>query len=111
MCGTDLNNKEKLFLALSWVPKATVQAALSSEIYEGAKAAGLETYTTWGDEVITLCIFFILISAPLGAALISIFGTILLPYGNEFSDEDKEIKPNQIIDESTANNEKKEIIV
>jgi Kef-type K+ transport system membrane component KefB len=29
MCGFNYTNKEKLFFALAWTPKATVQAALS----------------------------------------------------------------------------------
>jgi len=32
--GTKLTKKEKLFVAISWIPKATVQAALSSEILD-----------------------------------------------------------------------------
>ena len=32
--GRDLNIKEKLFIAISWLPKATVQAALYSTIYD-----------------------------------------------------------------------------
>lgn len=34
---TNLTNKEKMFVAISWIPKATVQAALSSEILDRAR--------------------------------------------------------------------------
>ena len=79
MLGTDLDHNERTFMACAWVPKATVQAALSSEIFERAVSLGLEQETEWGVQVITLCIFFILITAPVGAVLISVMGPVLLP--------------------------------
>lgn len=38
MLNTDLFHDERVFIACSWIPKATVQAALSSEIWERATA-------------------------------------------------------------------------
>lgn len=78
MIGTELDMNERLFVAAAWVPKATVQAALSSEIYEKAVGLGMAQKTEWGLQVITICILFIIITAPVGAILISILGPILL---------------------------------
>lgn len=48
MAGTELNWQEKAFMAAAWVPKATVQAALSTEIFEEASKLGMHTQTVWG---------------------------------------------------------------
>lgn len=62
-----LDHNERLFMAGAWIPKATVPAALSSELYERAVSLGLAKETVWGKEVITIFIFMILVTAPLGA--------------------------------------------
>jgi len=87
MIGTDLGNKERLFLAGAWIPKATVPAALSSEILERATALNMPQEIIWGREVITIFIFMILVTAPLGAILISVTGPLLLPKGEDGEDE------------------------
>ena len=56
-----LTRKEKLFCALSYIPKATVQAAIGSV----PLSMGLEC----GDAVLTMSVFAILFTAPLGAFL------------------------------------------
>lgn len=87
MIGTDLGNNERLFLAGAWIPKATVPAALSSEILERATALNMPQEIIWGREVITIFIFMILVTAPLGAILISVTGPMLLPPGEDGDDE------------------------
>lgn len=89
MIGTDLSNSERLFLAGAWIPKATVPAALSSEILERATALNMPQEIIWGQEVITIFIFMILVTAPLGAILISVTGPLLLPPGEEGEDVTK----------------------
>ena len=57
--GTVFNQKERLFCALSYLPKATVQAAIGSV----PLAVGLPC----GDLVLSIAVLAIVITAPLGA--------------------------------------------
>ena len=59
MAGTRLNGKERLFCVLSYLPKATVQAAIGSV----PLAMGLSC----GTLVLSVAVLAILITAPLGA--------------------------------------------
>ncbi|CAG7720688.1 unnamed protein product, partial [Allacma fusca] len=36
--GSDFNKKEKIFVALAWIPKATVQAALGPVALDAARS-------------------------------------------------------------------------
>ena len=62
LLGTELNRKEKLFCMFSYMPKATVQAAIGSV----PLAMGLAC----GNIVLTVAVLAILITAPTGAFLI-----------------------------------------
>lgn len=79
--STEMGHNERMFMMVAGVPKATVQAALSSELFELASALDMKQEMEWGKQVITLIIFFILITAPVGAILISVLGPSLLPVG------------------------------
>lgn len=57
-----LNMKEKLFCMFSYIPKATVQAAIG--------AVPLSMGLACGHQVLTVAVLAILISAPLGAILV-----------------------------------------
>lgn len=59
LIGTDLNRKEKLFCVISYLPKATVQAAIGSV----PLALGLPC----GKIVLSVAVLSILLTAPLGA--------------------------------------------
>ena len=59
MLGTKLNNKERLFCVIAYLPKATVQAAIGSV----PMAMGLSC----GKIVLSVAVLAILITAPLGA--------------------------------------------
>ena len=61
---TILNKNERLFAAFSYMPKATVQAAIGSV----PLAMGLAC----GETVLTLAVWAIFITAPIGAALIDL---------------------------------------
>ncbi len=61
---TQFNQKERLFIMLSQIPKATVQAAIG--------AIPLSIGLACGDLVLTFAVVSILITAPLGAFLIDI---------------------------------------
>ncbi len=67
---TRLNPKEKLFVALSYTPKATVQAAIGSI----PLSLGLAS----GNIILIIAVLAIAITAPLGAFLIDFFAKKLL---------------------------------
>lgn len=67
---TKLNQKEKLFCAIAYLPKATVQAAIGGL----PLAMGLAC----GDLILTGAVVAILVTAPLGAILIDKTANILL---------------------------------
>ena len=66
LCGikTQFNSKERLFIMISQIPKATVQAAIG--------AIPLSLGLSCGDLVLTFAVVSILITAPLGAFLIDV---------------------------------------
>lgn len=59
LLGTDLNPKERLFCIISYIPKATVQAAIGAI----PLSLGVES----GDLILAIAVLSILITAPLGA--------------------------------------------
>ena len=61
---TPLNIKERLFCAIAYIPKATVQAALG--------AVPLAMGLACGHVVLTAAVLSIIITAPLGAFLIDL---------------------------------------
>lgn len=70
LIGTQLNMKEKIFCILSYIPKATVQAAIGGI----PLAMGVES----GDLILSLAVLSIIITAPLGAIAIKVSGPRLL---------------------------------
>ncbi|XP_049887743.1 sodium/hydrogen exchanger 9B2-like isoform X2 [Pectinophora gossypiella] len=80
---SNLNTKEKFFVGLAWMAKATVQAALGPvALDEIKKLAGEEgpaaELVGYAETVITVCIMSIVITAPIGAIVITIAGPRLL---------------------------------
>ncbi|KAF6769231.1 hypothetical protein AHF37_12309 [Paragonimus kellicotti] len=74
-----LNMKERLFVGFSWLPKATVQAAVGPIALDTARRqnAGPEIIG-YGEQVLTLAALAILITAPLGAILMPLTAPYLL---------------------------------
>ena len=71
--------KERLFLAVAWMPKATVQAALGPIFLAKARAANLDpVILSWGEQIVTISVLSIVIFAPLGAIAIMNLGPVLL---------------------------------
>ena len=70
--GKGLTTIERLFIALSWIPKATVQAALASVPLDMVKFSMEETdtnynkYYDWGQAILTTSVFSIIVTAPIG---------------------------------------------
>ncbi|MDR3290676.1 MAG: cation:proton antiporter [Methanobrevibacter sp.] len=62
---TDLNNKEKLFCMISYIPKATVQATIGG--------VPLAVGVLHGDLILAVSAISIIYTAPLGAILIKFF--------------------------------------
>ncbi|KAM3857458.1 sodium/hydrogen exchanger 9B2 [Diretmus argenteus] len=70
--------KEKLFISVAWLPKATVQAAIGSKALDMARAEGDEALIKFGLDVLTLAVLAILATAPIGALGIGLAGPRLL---------------------------------
>ncbi|KAL0274311.1 UNVERIFIED_CONTAM: hypothetical protein PYX00_006765 [Menopon gallinae] len=76
--GGGLNWKEKIFVAWAWFPKATVQAALGPIPLDKARENGNDEELAHAQKILILAVLAILITAPLGAVLITILGPKLL---------------------------------
>jgi NhaP-type Na+/H+ or K+/H+ antiporter len=70
LIGTNLDRKERLFCVISYIPKATVQAAMGAV----PLAAGVKS----GEVILAIAVLSIIITAPLGAIGIKIGGEKLL---------------------------------
>ncbi|XP_047741012.1 sodium/hydrogen exchanger 9B2-like [Hyalella azteca] len=69
--GSGLNIRERFFVALAWLPKATIQAAIGSTALDYAVRIGAEeTEIALAKKVLTIAVLVILISAPIGAIAI-----------------------------------------
>merc|ERR1719394_1485383 len=98
VCGGDLTRKEKIFMAFAWLPKATVQAALGpifldnvlkqkdDQWGEDGPLGDKTVWTKMGNDILTLAVLSILITAPLGAVCILGLGPKLLE--SDKTDED-----------------------
>ncbi|XP_014612429.1 PREDICTED: mitochondrial sodium/hydrogen exchanger 9B2-like, partial [Polistes canadensis] len=75
--GCKLNTKEKVFIALSWMAKATVQAALGPVTLDEVNQDDTEQ-VEYANIVLTICVLSILLTAPAGAIIISLSGPKLL---------------------------------
>eukprot|EP00891_Asterochloris_glomerata_P004958 jgi/Astpho2/4958/e_gw1.00070.58.1_t len=81
--GAGFNKKEQLFMASSWVPKATIQGALGSVplLLIQSRLSGKADYAqyeTWGSEILHATAFSILITAPVGLLVIGLLGKTCL---------------------------------
>ncbi|CAE8604351.1 unnamed protein product [Polarella glacialis] len=75
LAGTGLSGQEKLFTAVAWMPKATVQAALGGIALDEALT---DREKEMGRQILAVAVLAILFTAPLGATLISVLGPRLL---------------------------------
>ena len=76
--GDRLNTKEKFFVSLSWMAKATVQAALGPVAMRNLTEDSTEEERHYAYVILTVCILSIVLTAPLGAIIISVTGSRLL---------------------------------
>ncbi|XP_058693556.1 sodium/hydrogen exchanger 9B2-like isoform X3 [Poecile atricapillus] len=82
--------KERLFVSLAWIPKATVQAAIGSLALDTARRHQDEQLEKYGMDVLTVAFLAILITAPVGALVIGLAGPRLLQKAQTNSKEDEE---------------------
>jgi NhaP-type Na+/H+ or K+/H+ antiporter len=75
--GTDLTAKEKLFCVVAYIPKATVQAAIG--------AVPLSAGVASGEVILAVAVLSILVTAPIGALGIMVFGERVLDHGERYS--------------------------
>lgn len=74
--GSNLNQKERLFVVLSYLPKATVQAAIGAAPLLVMQTRGMPTRA--GELILAMAVMSILVTAPLGALAINWGGRVLL---------------------------------
>ena len=105
-----LTEKERLFIALVWIPKATVQAVLCSfplMLIKGVLSPedeGYGIYILWGNQIMSTAILSILITAPLGLAFIQFLGPKWLSKDDE-SPCKSQAEDNEEKDEEVVSNE------
>ncbi|KAM8939422.1 sodium/hydrogen exchanger 9B2-like [Pelodytes ibericus] len=78
VCCAGFKLKEKIFISLAWIPKATVQAAIGSVALDTARSKGNVQYEEYGMDVLTVAFLGILITAPIGALIIGLTGPKML---------------------------------
>lgn len=78
---SQLNMKERLFVAVAYAPKATVQAAIGSAPLLAMRAAGMETGP--GELILAVAVLSIVLTAPLGAWAIHVMGRRVLEIAPE----------------------------
>ncbi|NIA29927.1 MAG: sodium:proton antiporter [Actinobacteria bacterium] len=73
---SEFNLKERLFIVISYIPKATVQAAIGAAPLAAMKLAGMNTQP--GEIILAVAVLSILLTAPIGAWAIAITGNRIL---------------------------------
>lgn len=76
LLGSHLNMKERLFVAVAFSPKATVQAAIGSAPLLAMRTAGMDTGP--GELILAIAVLSIFLTAPVGALAINALGRRVL---------------------------------
>jgi NhaP-type Na+/H+ or K+/H+ antiporter len=72
LVGSDLNRGERWFVVISYLPKATVQAAIGGGALAALRLAGMDTGP--GEVILAVAVLSIVLTAPLGAWAIAVSG-------------------------------------
>ncbi|XP_022175088.1 sodium/hydrogen exchanger 9B2-like [Myzus persicae] len=80
--GSGFSRKEIIFVNISWLPKATIQAILAPFALNIARELGTPEDAECGTRLVTIAVISILLTAPIGAIGIKLFGPRLLPRAN-----------------------------
>ncbi|NOZ35699.1 MAG: sodium:proton antiporter [Chlorobi bacterium] len=83
LIGTNFTRKEKLFIIISYIPKATVQAAIGGAPLAAMQASGMTTLP--GEQILAMAVLSILLTAPLGAWGITVYGKKVLEVDTELT--------------------------
>ena len=78
---SNLNFKEKIFVVMSYLPKATVQAAFGGAPLIAMRTANMDTRP--GEIILAVAVLSIVITAPIGAWCIDYFGNKYLDIENQ----------------------------
>ncbi|XP_062580508.1 sodium/hydrogen exchanger 9B2-like [Saccostrea cucullata] len=81
--GTGFNIKERIFITLTWLSKATVQAAIGGLALDKALEGDNEDDIRMGTDVLTIAVLAIVICAPVGATCMGVLGPRFLEHGDE----------------------------
>merc|ERR1712110_696698 len=114
--GAGLNTKEKIFMAFAWLPKATVQAALGPIFLDNVlrfkeskfdQLGDRDVWISMGNDILTLAVLSILITAPLGAVSILALGPRLLERDENFKagDDSEEMNEHDIEERTVGGDE------
>ncbi len=76
LLGSDLDRGERMFVVVSYIPKATVQAAIGGAPLAAMQLAGMDTGP--GEVILAVAVLSILLTAPPGAWAISLLGERVL---------------------------------
>uniref|UniRef100_A0A8D0CE86 Cation/H+ exchanger transmembrane domain-containing protein n=1 Tax=Salvator merianae TaxID=96440 RepID=A0A8D0CE86_SALMN len=89
VCCAGFNIKEKVFISLAWIPKATVQAAIGSVALDTARSQESENplEIKYGMNILTVAFLAILITAPTGALIIGLAGPRMLHKSTDTNSE------------------------
>ncbi|CAG9859027.1 unnamed protein product [Phyllotreta striolata] len=79
--GCNMNLKEKLFVSVSWISKGIVQAALGPVALSLLEENGTEKEIQDSRRLMNCCILSIIVTAPTGAILTTMLGSVLLTKG------------------------------
>ena len=101
--GIGLHFRERLFIAIAWLPKATVQAAIGPVALDHAFTPD---DINRGRLVLTVAVLSILITASLGAIAIDYFAPLMLTKDGKEDEEEEEEK--EVVD---INNDQEIIII
>ncbi len=85
LIGSNLTLSERIFVVISYIPKATVQAAIGAAPLAAMQLAGMDTKP--GEIILAMAVLSILLTAPVGAWAISLTGNrVLKPAPEGFDD-------------------------
>ena len=76
LLGSELNVAERIFVVITYLPKATVQAAIGGAPLAAMALAGMKTGA--GEIILAVAVLSIVLTAPLGAWAISVTGDRVL---------------------------------
>jgi len=84
LLGSDLTKAERVFVVVSYLPKATVQAAIGAAPLAAMQAVGLPTAP--GAVILAVAVLSIILTAPLGAWAIALLGERVFSRDEEWAD-------------------------